>query len=197
MSNGDINATFRRRDLADVVKVTTDVELAGKAAKDLADDNFKQIVAMVHDVAEWNPLAGKYAFPNKAEEFFSAYAEMEVVRVRDVYFGGRDRKTLTREQKSQFNKRLNPFTSNKSVVLTAVREGVYMLDDNGFPLGKSNLTRQSGEAKSPLIKFGGAIKLAADISGKLPDSDVHSALVSAEALVSALKNRYESITENG
>lgn len=191
--NLELSSAFRRRDLADVVSVTTDAEQASSAGKELLEDNFKQVVAMCHEIGDWSDTVGKYVFPSKVVEFFDGYKTMEEERIKAAYFGGRDRASLAPEQKKQFNKRLNAFTSNRSIITNAVTNGLPLLDENGFPLGKSALSTCVVNNKSPFAKYSGAINTASALAGKIDKpGELSAALIMAENMVRAIRTKYDA-----
>lgn len=164
-----VNASFKRRDIEDVLKTTTQAELAGRAADSVREDCFKQHVANVHELAGWSVTSNKYTDRAAAEKYFKDLWDKETHRILGAWFRNKSRDVLTKAEKKEFNTKSSPFRSMKSVVLGAVEHGAPLVDSEGMPFGKTALQSAIKDEKSPAQKMMTVLKSAKALANKLDD----------------------------
>lgn len=175
-----VSSQFKRRDIEDVLRTTTQAEMAGRAADSVREDCFKQHVANVHEMAAWSGATGRYTDMAAGDTYFKTLWEKETQRILTVWFRNKSRDVLTKAEKKDFNTKSNPFRSMKSVVLGAVQHGAPLVDSEGVPLGKTSLQAAIKDEKSPGQKIMTAIKSAKSLANKLEDDPVELTMILRE-----------------
>lgn len=191
-----INPSFKRRDIEDILKTTTQAELAGRAADSVREDCFKQHVANIHELAGWSATSNKYTDMTAAEKYFKDLWEKETHRILGAYFRNKNRDVLTKAEKKDFNTKSSPFRSMKSVILGAVEHGAPLVDSEGVPYGKTALQSAIKDEKSPAQKMMTVIKSAKALANKLDDDPATLTVIlrEIEELRSGVAEHLDNVT---
>ena len=192
-----VNPNFKRRPIEDVLETLTQAEMAVRASDNIREDCFKQHVANVHEDASWNSATSQYLKIEEAEAYFQRLSEMEQNRILTAYFRGKSWDSMTKQEKKDYHKKTGPFRSMKSVVIGAITAGTPLVDDEGYPLGKTALQTAIKEAKSPEGRLFELFNRIEKLIPKLPEDSaiVKHASRRADEIAKMLDDRYEMVRQ--